>query len=62
MNILPGRYSPTRAGFVPRIVTAVSDHSVTFHPEGQDRPMVLPADEWAAWVEITGADRDEVYA
>lgn len=62
MNITPGRYSPTRPGFVPRIVTAVSDHSVTFHPEGQDRLIPVPTDEWAVWAEITGADRDESYA
>lgn len=55
MTPTPGRYSPTRAGFVPRIVTAVSGHTVTFHPEGQERSIPVPADEWAVWVEITGA-------
>jgi hypothetical protein len=42
MNILPGRYSPTkrtttgRITHAPRIVTAISGGQVAFYPEGQD--------------------------
>lgn len=59
MNILPGRYSPTKrttTGSIthaPRIVTAVSGGQVTFHPEGQDaRQMVAPVSDFMAWAEI----------
>ena len=58
MNILPGRYSPTkrtttgRVTHAPRIVTAVSGGQVAFHPEGQERPMVTPVSDFRAWAEI----------
>lgn len=53
MTIRPGTYRPTRKGFTARVVTSVTDTSVTFTPANQPNVShTMLVGDFATWAEI----------
>lgn len=56
MTILPGAYTPTRPGWKSRIVTSVTETSVTFHHADEpERTITVQPETFGVWVYISQA-------
>lgn len=59
MSIEVGTYTPTRPGWKSRIVTSVTETSVTFHgPKEPERTITVEPVNFGAWVYIAQAKRE----